>query len=127
MKEANNSLEETIALGTAATEITRDAASVGQALKTISMRIRGYDEQTEEYIGNVEVLSGKIADLTKTADRPGGVSLFTDETKQTFKSTTQLLRDISEVYDDLTDKQQAELLEKLAGCLSLPEYTVMYI
>lgn len=41
MAEANNTLEETIALGTAATEITRDAASVGTALKTLSMRIRG--------------------------------------------------------------------------------------
>ena len=41
MKEANNTLEETVALGTAATEITRDAASVGNALKTVSMRIRG--------------------------------------------------------------------------------------
>ena len=30
MKEANNTLDETIALGTAATEITRDAASVGK-------------------------------------------------------------------------------------------------
>jgi hypothetical protein len=30
MKEANNTLEETVALGTAATEITRDAASVGK-------------------------------------------------------------------------------------------------
>lgn len=34
MKEANNTLEETIALGTAATEITRDAESVGTSLKT---------------------------------------------------------------------------------------------
>jgi len=34
MSAANNSLEETIALGTAATEITRDAASVGTAMKT---------------------------------------------------------------------------------------------
>lgn len=86
-----------------------------------------YDEETEEYIGNVEVLSGKIADLTKTADRPGGISLFTDETKTTFKSTTQLLRDIAEIYNDLTDKQQAGLLEALAGGFSLPEYAVMYI
>lgn len=30
MKEANNTLDETIALGTAATEITRDASSVGK-------------------------------------------------------------------------------------------------
>lgn len=41
MAEANNSLEETIALGTAATEITRDASSVGNAMKTVSMRLRG--------------------------------------------------------------------------------------
>ena len=34
MKEANNSLEETIALGTAATEITRNAEQVGTYLKT---------------------------------------------------------------------------------------------
>ena len=34
MMEANNSLADTIAVGTAATEITRDAASVGTALKT---------------------------------------------------------------------------------------------
>ena len=39
MSEANNSLEETIALGTAATEITRDAASVGKMLPTIKMAI----------------------------------------------------------------------------------------
>lgn len=115
MKEANNTLEETIALGTAATEITRDAASVGNALKTVSMRIRGYDEETEEFIGGVEELSGEIADLTKTASKPGGISLFTDASKTEFKSTTELLRDISEIYDELTDKQQADLLEKLAG------------
>lgn len=41
MAEANNSLEETIALETAAFEITQDASSVGTAYKTIAMRIRG--------------------------------------------------------------------------------------
>lgn len=79
------------------------------------MRIRGYDEETEEYIGGIEQLNGDIADLTKTANNTGGISLFTDENKTEYKSTTQLLRDISEIYDELTDKQQANLLEKLAG------------
>ena len=41
MQEANNTLEETIALETAAVEITRDDDSVGTAFKTLSMRIRG--------------------------------------------------------------------------------------
>lgn len=76
---------------------------------------RMYDEETEEFIGNVEELSGKIADLTKTASTPGGISLFSDEAKTEYKSTRQLLQEISEIYDQLTDKNQAELLEALAG------------
>ena len=108
MAEANSSLEDTIALGTAITEITRDAQNAGQVMKTMSMRIRGVDEQTEEYSEDVAQLTGKIADLTKTAKTPGGISLFTDSTKSTYKSTVQILREISEIYDDLTDKQQAE-------------------
>lgn len=115
MAEANNTLEETIALGTAATEITRDADGVGNMLKTISMRIRGYDEETETYAGDVEELSGQIADLTKTASNPKGVSIFTDDSKTTYKSTYEILEDISNIYDDLDDKTQAQLLETLAG------------
>ena len=115
MAEANNTLEDTIALGTAITEITRDAAGAGQVLKTVSMRVRGYDENTEEFVGNVEELSGKIADLTKTASTPGGISLFSDKAKTEYKSTRQLLQEISEIYDQLTDKSQADLLEALAG------------
>lgn len=76
---------------------------------------RMYDEETEEFIGNVEELSGKIANLTKTASTPGGISLFADEAKTEFKSTRQLLQEISEIYDQLTDKEQAGLLEALAG------------
>ena len=79
------------------------------------MRIRGYDEETESYTNNVEELSGKIADLTKTASTPGGISLFTDASKTEFKSTYQLLSEISKVYDQLSDKNQAQLLEVLAG------------
>lgn len=74
-----------------------------------------YDEETEEYIGGIEELSGKIADLTKTASTPGGISLFSNEEKTEYKSTRELLEDISEIYDQLTDKDQAALLEALAG------------
>ena len=79
------------------------------------MRIRGYDEETEEYIGGVEELSGKIADLTKTASTPGGISLFSDDAKTEYKSTRELFDDISKIYQELNDKQQAGLLEALAG------------
>ena len=73
-----------------------------------------YDEETQEFIGNVEELSGEIADLTKTASTPGGISLFTDDAKTEYKSTYQLLKEISEIYNQLSDKDQAALL---ADCL----------
>lgn len=113
MAAANNSLEQTIALFGAGQEIIQNAESVGSALKTMSMRIRGYDEETEELLEDYENLSGTIADLTKTVNTPGGISPFTDETKQTYKSTYEILKDISEIWDDLSDKNRAKLLEKL--------------
>lgn len=74
-----------------------------------------YDEETEELSDDLKNISGDIADLTKTASTPGGISLFTDETKETYKSTYQILKEISDIYDELSDKNRAELLEKLAG------------
>lgn len=76
---------------------------------------RMYDEETESYSEELENLSGTIANLTKTASTPGGVSLFADASKTTYKSTYQILKDISEIYDELEDKTQADLLEALAG------------
>ena len=51
----------------------------------------------------------------KARNGKGGISLFTDETKETYKSTYQILKEISEIWDQLSDKNQAKLLEKLAG------------
>ena len=111
MAEGNNTLEETIALGTAAQEVVRNASKVGEALKTVSMRVRGYDESTSEYVGGVEILDGAIANLTKTAKNGfGGVSLFADKAKTEFKSTTEIMREISKIYNDLDDKTQAKWL-----------------
>lgn len=115
LASAGNDINQSLAMITGMTEITQLAGESGNALKILSMRLRGYDEETESYTNDVEELSGKIADLTKTAKTPGGISLFTDETKTTYKSTYQLLKDISDVYDNLTDKNRARLLEVIAG------------
>ena len=52
MAAANNSLDETIALITAANTVVQDPTSVGQAFKTISMRIRGKEEVVPIYNEN---------------------------------------------------------------------------
>lgn len=115
MAAMGGTLEETIALFTAAQEITQDSSKTGNALRSIAMRIRGYDEQTEELSDDLVDITGKVADLTKTASNPKGVSLFTDETQTEYKSIYTYLQDISEIYDELGDKQKQQLLEKLFG------------
>ncbi len=110
-----SSLEENIALFTAAQEIIQNDSKVGNAIRTITMRIRGYDEETEQLSDDLANISGEVIDLTKTASNPKGISLFTDETQTQYKSIYQYLKDISEIYDQLGAKQQQALMEKLFG------------
>ena len=44
-----------------------------------------YDEETQELSADVQVLVGDIANLTKTAQHPIGVSIFSDEAKTQYK------------------------------------------
>ena len=60
-------------------------------------------------------ITGEVVDLTKTASNMQGVSLFTDATQTEYKSIYQYLKEISEIYDELGQKQQQELMEKLFG------------
>lgn len=115
MAAMNSTLDENIALFTAAQEISQDASKVGNALRTIAMRIRGYDEETQQLSDDLANISGEVIDLTKTVSRPMGVSLFTDETQTEYKSVYQYLKEISEIYDELGAKEQQQLMEKLFG------------
>ena len=63
---------------------------------------------------DLQNISGDIADLTKTS-KNAPISIFTDATRTEYKSTYQILKEIAGVWENLTDKQQADLLEKLGG------------
>lgn len=65
----------------------------------------------EDVDGNVESISKmqtQILNLTH-----GKVNIFDD--KGDFRNIYDIMRDISEVYNDLTDTEQASLLETIAG------------
>lgn len=110
-----SSLEENIALFTAGQEIIQNDSQVGNALRSISMRIRGYDEETEELSDDLVNIKGEVVDLTKTADNPNGISLFTDANQTEYKDIYEYLGEISDIYDDLSAKNQQSLIEKLFG------------
>lgn len=116
MATMNATLDETIALFTAGQEIVQNASQVGNALRSISLRIRGYDEETEELSDDLVNITGEVIDLTKAASNNySGISLFTDTSQTEYKSIYTYLQEISEVYDELDAKSQQSLLEKLFG------------
>ena len=110
MRVANNSLDETIALITAANIITQNPESVGNALKTVSMRIRGTKIEEDED-GDSVVSAGALRNLI--LDKTG-VDIL-DEVNNEFKSTYQILLEISRVWQDLDGMTKSSLLEKIAG------------
>ena len=104
LAQANNSLEESVALIATANRSIQNSERVGTALKTISMRIRGVSEDGE-------VLNEKLGEIV---EKYTGVKIF-DEATQEFKSTYQIVLELSKVWSTLSDKQQALLAEKLSG------------
>lgn len=110
-----NTIDESIALITAGNEIVQDPQKMGTTLKTISMYLRAAKteaqdagEDTEGMAESVSKLRAEIMALTGNR-----VDIMLD--KDNFKSTYQILKELSEVWDDLTDVSQANLLERLSG------------
>jgi len=105
MANAGNTLEETIGLLTAGTEITRNAAKVSNGLKTITLRLQGMTDEGEEsfeLIANNEKLFNKL-----------GLSLY--QANGDLKNTYEILKDLSEVYPTLNAEMKAYVTETLAG------------
>lgn len=116
MAAVGGSIEDNIALFTAGQEIVQDASTVGNAIRSIALRIRGYDEETEQLSDDLVDVTGKVADLTKVASNGGhGISLFTDASQTEYKSLVTYLGEISDIWDELDQKSQNELLDKLFG------------
>lgn len=112
---AGNSLEETAGMVTGITEVTQDPEKAGNALKVISMRIRGMSgelqdlgEEVDDNVTNISKMQGDILNLTH-----GKVNIFDDAGN--FKSTYEVLQGIAGVWKELSSTDQADLLETMAG------------
>ena len=104
---ANNSYQEAVSLIAAANKVVQDPNSVGAALRTISLRLRGTStkeleeagEDTEGTITSKSKLRSKIKTLS-------GVDILTDT--GAYKSTYQILLEISKVWEKLSDIDPSE-------------------
>lgn len=115
MAEAGNTIDESIGLITAANSVVQNPESVGTAMKTLSLRIRGAKVELEDAGEDVDGMASSVSELQKKllALTGGKVNIMLDE--NTFKNTTEILREMSAVWDDMTDVNRAAALELLGG------------
>lgn len=110
---ANNSLDQSIALITAANTVVQDPETVGTAFKTISMRIRGAKTELEEAGLETDGMVESTAKLRQEIKALSGVDIMLNDT--TFKSTYDIMDELAVKWKDLTDIQQGSITELIAG------------
>ena len=111
---AGNTLEQSVAMIAAANKVVQDPNSVGAALRTISLRIRGTSVKELEEMG--EETDGVVASVSKLQSKVmglSGVNILTDS--GAYKDTYTIIKEIAEVWDEMNDMDRAALLELLAG------------
>lgn len=106
-------MSESIGLITAANSVIQDPEAVGTALKTISMRLRSsssdLEKAGEDTEGAVESVSKLRAELLALS----GVDIMLDD--NTYRSTYDIIVDLSKVWSQLTDIQQASITALVSG------------
>ena len=130
LKTAQNDIDESIALATAANAVVQDPDKVGAGLRTIALRITGTEAAKEELaslgedvddfvVATASKLNDQVKALTKTAGK-NGVSLLDDNGN--YRSTYEILQDIADIWEQIAQEdlatgqnRQNALLEMLAG------------
>lgn len=113
--EAGNTIDESIGLITAANSVIQNPEQVGTALKTLALRLRGAKVELEEAGEDVDGMAESTSQLQAKllALTHGKVDIMLDA--NTFKNTTQILREMSAAWEDMTDIERASALELMGG------------
>ena len=84
-------------------------------MKTLALRLRGAKVELEEAGEDVDGMAESTSQLQAKlkALTHGKVDIMIDAT--TFKNTTQILREMSEAWEDMTDIERASALELMGG------------
>lgn len=115
MSAAGNTLEETIALGVAADAIVQDADSVGTTLKSVSMYLRAAKSELEDAGESADGCADSVSELRSELKALTGVDIMANAAGTQFKSTYQIIKELSKVYGTLSDVTKANVTEMIGG------------
>lgn len=112
---ANNTLSESIGLITAANTVVQDTSVVGTALKTVSLRMTSTSAELEELGEDTEYACETLSDYRDLVMglTHNKVDIIGDNGE--YKSTFQMLQEISKVWQDMNSMEQSSLMKALFG------------
>lgn len=116
---AGNTLDQTIAMITTANQVVQNPEVVGTTIRTLSLRLRGAKTELEEASLDTDGMATSVSSLRKeiaaltNVDGSGGFDILADS--GSFKSTYDILLGIGKVWGQISDINQAALLELVAG------------
>lgn len=113
MSAAGNTYQETLAMASALNGVLQDSESSGTFLKTLSMYLRASKTDAENAGIATDGMASSVSELRSELKQLAGVDIMKDN--NTFKSTYQIMKELSEVWKDLSDTTQANITELISG------------
>ena len=113
MSAAGNTYQETLSLAAAVNGVLQDSEASGTYLKTLSMYLRASKTDAENAGIATDGMARSVSELRSEFKQLAGVDIMKDD--NTFKSTYQIVKELSEVWKDLSDTTQANITELIAG------------
>lgn len=110
---AGNDINESIGMIVAANDVAQNPESVGNALKVLSLRIRGAKTELKEIGEDTETVAESTSKLQASIKGLTGVDIMKSATE--FKSTYQIMDELAAKWKELDDISKASTLEQLAG------------
>jgi len=93
--------------------VLQDSEASGTYLKTLSMYLRASKTDAENAGIATDGMASSVSELRSELKQLAGVDIMKDD--NTFKSTYQIMKELSEVWKDLSDTTQANITELIAG------------
>ena len=114
---AGNDIHESVALIAAANTTIQDPSRVGTALKTVSMYMRAAKTEAEEAGISTEGMANSVSELREEILALTGnkVDIMANVDTGEYKSTVDILRELSQVWDDLSDTTRTNITELIGG------------
>lgn len=114
---AGNTVHESVALIAAANTTIQDPSRVGTALKTVSMYMRAAKTEAEEAGISTEGMANSVSELREEIlDLTGQkVDIMANVDTGEYKSTVDILRELSKVWESLTDTTRTNITELIGG------------